>query len=89
MVTNNKTWIKDDILAESLKGVDFELGQQRPQEEDEGKVQSLDVAPPHGNMILWEESSISPTSTKEVSLLEYCKKDRSKELETWSKSLTR
>ena len=50
-------------------------------EEDGGKVQSLDVTPPLGNMILAEESSTSlPTSVEEFSVLEYCKKDRSKEV---------
>jgi len=55
--------------------------QQRPQVEDGGKFQSLVVTPPRGNMILAEESSTSsPTSVEEFSVLEYCKKDRSKEL---------
>ena len=75
----------DDIDSDRIQPHDREVllddMQQRPQEEDGGKVQSLDVTPPRGNMILAEESSTSsPTSVEEFSVLEYCKKDRSKEV---------
>ena len=88
-VTDHKMWIDGDIAAESLDGVDFELGQQRPQEEDSGKAQSLDVTPPRGNMILPDEFSTSPTSVEEFPVPEYCKKDRSKELKPGSNYPTR
>ncbi len=88
-MNDHKTWINGDIAAESPEGVDFELVQQRPQEEDGGKAQSLDVTPPRVNMILPEEFSTSPTSVEEFSVPGYCKKDRSKELKPRSNHLIR
>ena len=75
----------DDIDSDRIQPHDREVllddMQQRPQEEDGGKVQSLDVTHPRGNVILPEESSTSsPTSVEEFFVLGYCKKDRSKEL---------
>ena len=46
----------DDIDSDRIQPHDREVllddMQQRPQEEDGGKTQSLDVTPPRGNMIL-------------------------------------